>query len=84
MGLKRLKSATVRPEFTVVPLPGFYMVKASGDPEWLVVNETDSTNNVFVDADVVRGLLLDYLRGGPPDEAFNYGYGQMWTFGEAA
>lgn len=76
MGLRKLPEVKVRPLFVVRPLPGYHMV-TFGPGEWLVVNDTDSTNNVIIDAEVVADQLMDHLNGMPQDE-FRRGLGTMW------
>jgi hypothetical protein len=75
--VRKLESATLRPSFKLIPLPGFHMT-AFGGGEYLVINDQDSTNNVIVGADMIAGLLVDLASGGTSD-AFQYGYGTMWT-----
>lgn len=74
--MRKIKSATVRPAFKVVPLEGYRMVKMTDG--LLVINDQEPTNNVIVDAEVVAGLLVDLARGGALDQ-FQLGLGTMWT-----
>lgn len=79
--VRRLDGVKMKVPFEVTPLPGYHMVSFGGG-EYLVVDDTDSTNNVIVGPDVVAGVLVELATGGLIDE-FAMGLGTMWTLDRA-